>query len=125
MKEIWNEFTKEMKIAIIYGIIIGGIILFTSIYIMHEASKQSGSVNYQPAKMYEVMNENEDGYYIAVQVKYKNGERYIPASYVERDDKVVAYHIDEVVGTVPQEGDLVQIRIERNGIDLQVKRYDQ
>jgi hypothetical protein len=107
-------FTKKQYIKI--GLVAVGLVLamFLFIYIMRMLALATATPPRDSA-LYEVLHQDDEGYWIAVQVKRTEDHLFVPLSYYEEEDKMMVYTPNNVDGSVPDQGDIVRISVDKDG----------
>lgn len=114
-------FTKRQKIFIALASVAIVIVMFLVLEFM-KALLMTNFINPPHAVTYQVMHYDQDGYYIAVQVKDTPDGYVIPDEYYEEDDRIVVYKPQNVQGSLPAVGDYVNIALDLNGENPLVER---
>jgi hypothetical protein len=107
-------FTQKqlIKIGVAAVSIVSAMFLFVW---MIGACARAVSTPPRDSALYEVLHEDDEGYWIAVQVKIAEDHTYVPLSYYEQEDKMVVYTPSDVDGSVPDQGDIVRVSVDKNG----------
>lgn len=111
---MWNEFTKKQKVIIVATALALVLGMFIGVWMMQMISKAIAEPPRDSA-LYEVLHQDDEGYWIAVQVKKAEDHTYVPLSYYKEEDKMCVYQPDNVDGSVPNQGDIVRISLDKNG----------
>lgn len=115
-------FSKKEKIK--YGLIALAIVLvmFFGIWMMRMIAV---AVSEPPrdSALYEVLHKDDEGYWVAIQVKKAEDDTYVPLRYYNDEDRMVVYKDENVDGATPEQFDIVRISVDKNGENPLVRLY--
>jgi hypothetical protein len=113
----FKQFTGK-QLAIIISCAVGIVILGYSLiqFIVFMVSDET-KVEAREPQVYQVMGQDEDGYYVAMEVLKVEDGSYVPYSYFDEyaEERLVVYLPENVEGRTPDVGDLVNIRMNAYG----------
>lgn len=106
-------FTKKQYIKI--GAVAVGLVSTMFLFVwMIGACARAVATPPRDSALYEVLHEDDEGYWVAVQVKIAEDHTYVPLSYYEEEDKMMVYTPANVDGSMPDQGDIVRISVDSN-----------
>jgi uncharacterized protein YndB with AHSA1/START domain len=121
----FNQFTKKQKVSIVAFAVGFIIMLFALVQIVIWCVTDEASVKATEPKVYQVMGQDEDGYYVAMEVLKVEDGSYVPYSYFDEyaEERLVVYLPEDVEGRLPDVDDLVHIRMNAYGENPVVTPY--